>query len=257
MRSLVTTYPKAEGPCQEEPEHPDDPGPAGAQVRPEDPELVSALAAGHEQAFTDLVNRYHRPLVRQALAYVANEAVAEEVVQETWLAVMEGIKRFEGRSSLKTWLYQILIHKAKTAGIKESRQVPLSSVGSPEDEADEADLESRLAEMAQGSGVVPWRSGWTEEPSPEEELIAEECRREIARAIEALPPVQRQVLELSHFKGASSEEVCRRLRITETNKHVLLHRGRRQVRKVVDRYFAGDRRGAPTVRRVYELGLAA
>ncbi len=237
---------------------PDDPSPASSAVCPRERDLVAALAVGDEAAFACLVRQYHRPLIRQALAYVASEAVAEEVVQETWLAVMDGIKRFEGRSSLKTWLYQILIHKAKSAGVRESRQVPLSSLGPPEDDAEDRGFDARVGDGDEAQdGSAPWMRSSTEEPTPEEAMVAEECRLEIKRAIQELPPTQRAALEMYHFEEASSEEVCRRLNVTDTNKHVLLHRGRTQVKKAVDRYFAGERRRAATVRHVYQLGLAA
>ncbi len=239
---------------------PDKPAPAAARIPSEEQRLIVALAAGDEAAFTQLIRQYEKPLLRHAMTYVASEAVAQEVVQDTWIAVMESIKRFEGRSSLKTWLYQILIHKAKTAGVRESHQVPLSSIGSPDDEG-EAGMAALDAKMIEGRDVADaskyWATRETDEQSPEVDLLAEECRREIQQAIQALPAAQRRVLELYHFQELSSEEVCRRLKITETNKHVLLHRGRNQLKKVVDGYFAGDRRRGNTVRHVYRMGLAA
>ena len=258
MRSMMTECTRRRQSSQDETPDPRDPRPAGSKLTPDERDLVAALAVGDEGAFARLVHQYNRPLLRQALVYVSNEAVAEEVVQETWLAVMESIKRFEGRSSLKTWLYQIVIHKAKSAGVKESRQLPFSSIGPQQEDADDSDLESKLTDVREnGRDGQPWLGSAADAPTPEESLVAEECRREITQAIRALPTTQRRVLELYHFDGMSSEEVCRRLRITETNKHVLLHRGRNQVRKAVDRYFSGDRRRTSTVRQVYQLGLAA
>jgi RNA polymerase sigma-70 factor (ECF subfamily) len=171
---------------------------------------------------------------------------------------MDSIQRFEGRSSFKTWLYQILIHKAKSAGVKESRQIPFSAMAGHDDEADGMPPDSQAIEAVerQGSGSS-WTMGTADENTPEDRMLAEECRREITRAMRALPPAQRQVMELYHFEGLTSEEVCQRLKISESNKHVLLHRGRNQVKKVVDGYFAGDRRLANTVGQVYKLGLAA
>lgn len=239
-------------------DRPDDPSPAASPVPPDEQELVLALAAGEEGAFAKLVHQYQKPLFRQALAYVSSEAVAEEVVQETWLAVMDGIKRFEGRSSFKTWLYQILIHKAKSAGVKESRQIPFSAMAGLDDESDGMPPEAQGSEaVAREAAGGPWTMGVADEDTPEDQMLAEECRREITRAMRALPPAQRRVMELYHFEELTSEEVCRRLKISESNKHVLLHRGRNQVKKAVDGYFAGDRRRTNTVRQVYRLGLAA
>ena len=239
---------------------PDKPAPAAARIPSEEQRFITALAVGDEAAFARLVQQYEKPLLRHAMTHVASEAVAQEVVQDTWIAVMESIKRFEGRSSLKTWLYQILIHKAKTAAMRESHQVPLSSIGSPDDEG-EAGLAVLDAKMMEGRDVADaskyWATRETDEQSPEVDLLAEECRREIQQAIQALPSVQRRVLELYHFDELSSSEICRRLKITETNKHVLLHRGRNQLKKVVEGYFAGDRRRSSTVRQVYRMGLAA
>jgi RNA polymerase sigma-70 factor (ECF subfamily) len=247
------------GRCQEgQSDVPDDSGPASSQVLPEERELVLALAAGEEAAFAKLVHQYQKPLFRQALAYVSSEAVAEEVVQETWLAVMDSIKRFEGRSSFKTWLYQILIHKAKSAGVKESRQIPFSAMADRDDESEGMPPEAQGSEAAAREAAGgSWTMGVADEDTPEDRVLAEECRREITRAMLALPSAQRQVMELYHFEELTSEEVCQRLKISESNKHVLLHRGRNQVKKAVDGYFAGDRRRTTTVRHVYRLGLAA
>ncbi|HSE59703.1 MAG TPA: sigma-70 family RNA polymerase sigma factor, partial [Nitrospiraceae bacterium] len=117
----------------------------------------------------------------------------------------------------------------------------------------EAQGREAVAREAGGS----WTVGVADEDTPEDQMLAEECRREITRAVRALPPVQRRVMELYHFEELTSEEVCRRLKISETNKHVLLHRGRNQVKKAVDGYFGGDRRRSSTVRHLYKLGLAA
>ncbi|MEX5215146.1 MAG: sigma-70 family RNA polymerase sigma factor [Nitrospiraceae bacterium] len=239
------------------PDSPDDSDPASSHGLPEEWELVSALAAGEEAAFSKLVHQYQKPLFRQALAYVSSEAVAEEVVQETWLAVMDSIKRFEGRSSFKTWLYQILIHKAKSAGVKESRQIPFSAMADQDEESDGMPPEARGSEAVAREAGGSWTMGVADEDTPEDQMLAEECRREIMRAMRTLPTAQRRVMELYHFEELTSEEVCRRLKISESNKHVLLHRGKNQVKKAVDGYFAGDRCRHNTVRQVYRLGLAA
>ncbi len=239
---------------------PDKPAPAASPVPSEEQRLVLALAVGDEAAFAQLIRQYEKPLLRHAMTYVASEAVAKEVVQETWIAVLESIKRFEGRSSLKTWLFQILIHKAKTAGVRESHQVPLSSIGSPDEEG-EAGMAVLDAKMMEGRDMAEaskyWATREVDDQSPEVDLLAEECRREIKQAIRELPAAQRRVVELYHFEELSSSEICERMKISETNKHVLLHRGRNQLKKVVEGYFAGERRRSSTVRQVYRLGLAA
>src|SRR3954471_16951975 len=144
-------------------------------------QLVAALRAGDEDAFRTLIEMYHAMLVRVARMYVSNQATAEDVAAETWLAVLQGIGRFEGRSSLKTWLFRILTNRAKTRGIREGRSLPFSSL-----EPDEPAVES---ERFHG-GDHAWPGHWSAPPSvfPEDRLLARETREVIERAIEALPP---------------------------------------------------------------------
>jgi RNA polymerase sigma-70 factor, ECF subfamily len=197
-------------------------------------ELVAALRAGDEEAFAALVDRYQASLVRLALMYVRDRSTAEEVAQETWLAVLNGIDRFEGRSSLKTWLFRILTNRAKTRGQREARSVPFSSIG----DADEPSVDP---DRFQGEGE-PHPGGWREFPQrwegdPEERLLAGETRALILDTIEQLPPNQRAVITLRDIEGLGSEEARNVLDVSETNQRVLLHRARSKVRRALEQYL--------------------
>jgi RNA polymerase sigma-70 factor, ECF subfamily len=197
-------------------------------------ELVEALRAGDEAAFAALVERYHAGFVRVARMYVRDLAVAEEVAQETWLAVLGAIDRFEARSSLKTWLYRILTNRAKTRGQRESRSVPFSSIGDPDEPAVEPDRFRPEGDQYPG--------GWKEFPhpwegDPEERLLAGETRRLILATIETLPPNQRAVITLRDIEGFDAEDVCNVLELSDTNQRVLLHRARSRVRRVLEQYL--------------------
>jgi RNA polymerase sigma-70 factor (ECF subfamily) len=194
------------------------------------------LQAGDEAAFEQLVDRYHPTLLRVARLYVSSQPVAEEVAQETWLGVLNGIERFEGRSSLKTWLFRILTNIAKTRGIKEGRSVPFSSLG-PEDEAEAVDpdrFHPADAERAPRHWAIP-PAIWSTEP--DERLLAGETRELILRTIDTLPPNQRAAIVLRDIEGFSSEEVRNELGVGETNQRVLLHRARSKVRQALEDYF--------------------
>lgn len=193
-------------------------------------ELVAALRAGDESAFRALIEMYHAMLVRVARAYVPTTAIAEEVAQETWLAVVEGIDRFQERSSLKTWLFRILTNKAKTRGMRERRTLPFSSF-----EADGSSVDPGRFHGAEHQ----WPGHWAAAPQafPEERLLAAETREVVERAIESLPPTQRAVISLRDVEGWSAEEVCNALTLSETNQRVLLHRARAGVRAALERYF--------------------
>ena len=197
-------------------------------------ELVEALRAGDEAAFAALVERYHAGFVRVARTYVRDRAVAEEVAQETWLAALGAIDRFEARSSLKTWLYRILTNRAKTRGLRESRSVPFSSIGDPDEPAVEPDRFRPEGDQYPG--------GWKEFPrpwegDPEERLLAGETRQLILATIESLPPNQRAVITLRDVEGFDAEDVCNVLELSDTNQRVLLHRARARVRRVLEQYL--------------------
>ena len=207
-----------------------------AAQRGRDDALLAALRRGDEHAFAGLVRAYHAALVRLARTSVASDAVAEEVVQETWLAVIEGLDRFEGRSSLKTWIFSILVNKARTRGVRDKRVVPMSSLGGRSDDAPAVDPDRFVREGLRWGGhwsqpPVPWTQG------PAERLLARETMDVTARAIAQLPERQRVVIALRDLDGWTSEETCELLELSEGNQRVLLHRARSQVRSVLEDHF--------------------
>jgi RNA polymerase sigma-70 factor (ECF subfamily) len=186
---------------------------------------MERLRAGDEQTFIDLVGRHHDAMVRVARAFVPNHAVAEEVVQDTWLAVLRGMDGFEGRSSFQTWLYRILINRARSAGVREQRHV---SIG---------DHESSVAPSrfdADGQWSLPCEH-WVDDL--DERLRAGELSASIWSALDELPFQQRSVVVLRDLEGLRSAEVCDMLQITEVNQRVLLHRGRSRMRKALETEF--------------------
>jgi RNA polymerase sigma-70 factor (ECF subfamily) len=204
--------------------------------------LVAALRSGDEDAFAWLLERYYAPLHRAARMYVATDAHADEVVQETWVAVLRGVDRFEQRSSLKTWLYRILMNIARTRGVKESRVIPFSSVAGATDDDAEPTFD---ADRFRPADDADWPGHWASLPldwehQPEARLLAGETLTLVGAAIETLPPAQREVLTLRDVDGWSSVEVCHALGLTETNQRVLLHRGRAKIRRALESYFEGS-----------------
>jgi RNA polymerase sigma-70 factor (ECF subfamily) len=202
-------------------------------------DLVDALQRRDEAAFVQLVRLYQGRLLRLALLYVPIRAVAEEVVQEAWLGVLQGIDRFERRSSLKTWLFRIVANRARTRATRESRAVPFSALRDSDGDGDEVAVP---AERFLGPDHPEWSGHWAEPPSawpesPERELLTREMLEQVHLAIDALPPAQREVITLRDVEGATSEEVCNILGITETNQRVLLHRARSRVRAALEGYF--------------------
>jgi RNA polymerase sigma-70 factor (ECF subfamily) len=201
--------------------------------------LVGALGAGDEATFVALLDQYHAALVRLALIYVSDRAVAEEIVQETWLAVLQGIHRFEGRASLKTWLFRILLNQARKRGARDSRQIPFSALWQPESEPAEPAVEAERFWPAD----VPREAGhWVSLPDswadvPESHLLSQETQAYLLRAIEDLPPSQREVITLRDVEGWTAGEVCALLAISEANQRVLLHRARCKVRQALEHYF--------------------
>lgn len=203
----------------------------------EEQRLIARLRAGDEDAFVTLVERYQTSLVRVALGYVPSHAVAEEVVQETWIGVLKGIDRFEGRSSLRTWLFRILTNVAKTRGQRESRSLPFSAIWDDETQPGEPAVDAaRFNNTNQHWAVRP--DSW--EGIPEERLLAAETRKLIQEAIDALPHGQQQVITLRDVQGWTAAEVCNVLAISETNQRVLLHRARSRVRRALESYLATE-----------------
>ena len=200
-----------------------------------DAELIDAIKRGDEEAFAAMVDAYSPGLLRMARMYARDRAVAEEIVQETWLAVLRGIDRFEGRSSLKTWIFRILTNIAKTRGQRERRTVPFSALERP-DAVPEAAVD---ADRFLPPDHERWPGHWASrpEPWPEERLLAAETRAVVERAIDELPPAQRAVISLRDIEGWSSEEARNALGISETNQRVLLHRARSKVRQALEDYL--------------------
>jgi len=185
-----------------------------------------------------LIDRYHASMVRVARMFVRDRAVAEEVAQEAWLGVLTGLDRFEGRASLKTWLFRILTNRAKTRAQREGRSIPLSAFGA-EDDSDERTVDpARFLDRDDPRGPGAWASPpkpW--ETLPEERLVSQETLGRIGEAIEALPESQREVIRLRDVEGWSAEEVCDALGLTDGNQRVLLHRARSGVRQALEDYL--------------------
>jgi RNA polymerase sigma-70 factor (ECF subfamily) len=201
-------------------------------------QLLEALRAGDEAAFAQLVREYQPSLVRVARIYVSTQAAAEEVAAETWLAVLNGLDRFEGRSSLKTWIFRILTNIAKTRAQRDGRTLPFSALQDP-GRVPEAALD---ADRFLDPEHPRWPGHWAvrPEPWPEDALVAAETQAVVAEAIEALPPAQRAVISLRDVEGWSSEEVRNALELSETNQRVLLHRARSKVRRALESYLGED-----------------
>lgn len=212
-----------------------------------DAERVARILGGDEGAFLELVEELHGGLIRLAMLYVRRRELAEEVVQDTWVAVLEGLTRFEGRSSLKTWISRIVTNQAKTRAVREARSVPFSSF------ADAANRE--LAEPHHA--IEPGRfhashdfaqlqlaGHWREPPrswdagSPEAKVASGEAMRYLGTALEALPEAQRTVVVLRDVEGWDTDEVCAALGVSEVNQRVLLHRGRTRLRKALELHFS-------------------
>jgi RNA polymerase sigma-70 factor, ECF subfamily len=190
----------------------------------EDTELLEQLMKGDERAYIDLVSRYHEPLVRVARFYVANDASAEDVAQETWIAVLRGIERFEGRSTLKTWLFRICVNRARTAGVKEHRTIPIDV-------------------MAAEASVSPSRFNqggmWADPPVPftdtiDDALVNGPLVHLVHASIARLPATSRAVVTLRDVEGLSTQEVAELLELSEANVRVILHRCRAKIRSEVE-----------------------
>jgi RNA polymerase sigma-70 factor (ECF subfamily) len=199
-----------------------------------DDALLTALRAGDDRTFSDLVARWSGVMLRLALAHTGSRAIAEEVVQEAWLTMLRSLDRFERRSSLRTWVLGIVVNLARSRGRAERRAIPLAPAADPAVEparflpADHPRWPHHWA-----LEPVPW-------PTPEESLLAAETRQVLQAAIDALPPPQREVLVLRDVEGLSAPEACHVLGLTDTHQRVLLHRARSRVRAALERYFATE-----------------
>jgi RNA polymerase sigma-70 factor, ECF subfamily len=217
---------------------PQPPGTAPRSARPREDareaELVAALRAGDEEAFTMLVTTWHASLKRVARAYVRTDATAEEVVQETWLAAIAGLDRFEERASLKTWLFHILANRARTRAVREARSVPFTALAGGEDApAVDPDRFNGEDDAWPGHWAAPPRP-WED---PERRLQSLEARELLRAAIGGLPEMQQAVLTLRDVEGLEAQEVCELLDLSDANQRVLLHRARARVRTELEHWF--------------------
>ena len=194
--------------------------------------LVEALRRGDEEAFARLVGEHHASLRRVARLYVASAAIVDEVVQDTWLGVIQGLWAFEGRSSLKTWIFRILVNRARTRAVRESRGAAELLAG--------PDHPLLLEDPSNLNHVAPASL----DSSPERCLLTKELRERLGAVIGTLPANLRTVLWLRDVEGWSSQEVCNALAIQETNQRVLLHRARSRVRAALEPYLEGAREAA-------------
>ena len=192
----------------------------------DEPELVRRLRSGDEAAFVALVDRHHAAMVRVARSYVRSRAVAEEVAQEAWLGLLRGIDTFEGRSSLRTWLFRIVINRAVSIGVHEHKHLPV----------EDRDLEDDNGRFGQDGWWVTPPTHWADEAI--ERLIAPELAARVRELIDELPPAQREVVTLRDVEGLSSVEVCSVLGISEGNQRVLLHRARSRLRQALEQEVA-------------------
>ncbi len=205
-----------------------------------DDAIVAGVCSGDEAVFAQLLNDWSRSMLLLARTFVSSEASAEDVVQDTWLAVIRGIDQFEGRSSLRTWVYRILVNTAKKRGVRESRTVPWSSLaGTDEDPGPTVD--PALFRDVDDEYPGGWRSFPKEWHSAEGNVLAGEVRATVRTAIDALPDRQRIVITLRDVMGHTSEEVCQMLELSGANQRVLLHRARAAVRTQLASYLEVER----------------
>jgi RNA polymerase sigma-70 factor, ECF subfamily len=195
-------------------------------------QMIEALRNGDEAAFSALIEQYHSALLHTAMMYVDNRAVAEEVVQDVWVGVLKGIHRFQHRSSLKTWIFSILINRAKTRALREKRYEPLF----PEDTSEFEPAVDAGHFHHPGGHWISLPESWNE--IPEERLLSREVLDHIRRVIDALPAQQREVITLRDIQGIEASDVCSLLEITEANQRVLLHRARSRVRRALEAYLS-------------------
>jgi RNA polymerase sigma-70 factor, ECF subfamily len=207
-------------------------------VAAEEADLLARLRAGDERAFESLVETYHGRMIAVARTYVKTRELAEEVVQETWLGVLNGLDRFEARSSLKTWIMRILVNTAMTRGGREARSLPFSSLA-PKGEQEPAVDPERF--RPPGEAFAGHWNGYPSDWSslPEQTLLGRESLDVVKRAIEELPASQRRVITMRDIAGYSAEEVCNALEMSAGNQRVLLHRARSRVRAALERHLDG------------------
>lgn len=200
--------------------------------------VVEQLRNGDEGAFVSLIEQYQTAMLHLAMIYVPERAIAEEIVQEAWLGVLQGLSRFEERSSLKTWIFRILTNRAKTRAVREKRCMPFSSLSDLDSDLDEPAVDPNRFFSADSPKPGHWISppaNWND--LPEKRLLSQETMAHIQSAMEALPPTQRAVITLHDIEGWKAEDIGQILGLSETNQRVLLHRARSKVRRALEQYF--------------------
>jgi RNA polymerase sigma-70 factor (ECF subfamily) len=214
------------------------PGPQADPVSYADADLVAQLRAGDEAAMSQLVNQWSPTMLRVARSFVDSPQSAEDVVQDAWLGMLSGLATFEGRSSLRTWTFSILVNRAKTRGAREARTLPQSPLAAEDGSATD--------DLLAGPGDEPART-WSSidaqsrrDTAPESVVLSKEILFQLDRALSALPPRQRQVVTMHDVCGISTEEVCASLNITPANQRVLLHRARAILRAALAGYYRGQ-----------------
>jgi RNA polymerase sigma-70 factor (ECF subfamily) len=205
--------------------------------REDDAALLAALRAGDERAFERLVDRHQAALVRVARQYVPTQEIAEDVAQEAWLGLLRGLDSFEGRSSLRTYLFRIVMNLARTRGVREARSAPFSSLVRDGEEGPSVEPERFISSPARGAGhwaspIRPWSQ------SAEQIALSDEAVATVYEAIEHLPENQRRVVTLRDVEGFGADEVCDLLGLSEGNQRVLLHRARTKLRQALAEYYA-------------------
>jgi RNA polymerase sigma-70 factor, ECF subfamily len=215
--------------------------PGRIALAPEDEHaLLAALRAHDEGAFAALVQQHGPAMLRVAASFVPTAAVAEEVVQDTWLAVLHGLDGFRGEASLRTWIFRILVNRARSSGVRERRMIPFSASVRPEQGAAAAVDPDRFLPVGHR-----WAGHWASPPTPWDErpetwTDAVETFEVVHTALAGLPDQQRAVVELRDIQGWPSEEVCYALDVSRANQRVLLHRGRSQLRAALEAYLGDD-----------------
>jgi len=201
----------------------------------DDSELLAAVSEGDESAFVTLVERYHASLLGLARMYVDASAV-EDVVQDTWIGVLHGLATFEGRASFKTWLFRILVNRARTRATRNARSIPISALVQEETESQEYAVDPARFRPADDRYPGHWLLKPSADEMPEERLLAGELETIVRSALGTLPPAQAEVVRLRDVEGLPSEHVCQLLDLTEGNQRVLLHRGRSKIRAAIEAY---------------------